>query len=86
MTSFVDALALGMPIIAADNTAYRDIIIENNMGKIYKAGDVDDLANAMNYFKKSPERIVECGKNAWLFGKKNDINHFGQKLRKLFES
>lgn len=56
------------------------------MGKIYKAGDVDDLANAMNYFKKSPERIVECGKNAWLFGKKNDINHFGKKLRKLFES
>ena len=41
---------------------------------------------AMNYLKKSPERIVECGKNAWLFGKKNDINHFGKKLRKLFES
>lgn len=86
MTSFVDALALGMPIIAADNTAYRDIIIENNMGKVYKAGNVNDLANAMNYFKESPERIIECGEHSWLFGQKNNINNFGQELRKLFES
>ncbi|MHC8417176.1 MULTISPECIES: glycosyltransferase [Bacteroides] len=86
MTSFVDALALGMPIIAADNTAYRDIIIENNMGKVYKAGDVNDLANAMNYFKESPERIIECGENSWQFGQRNNINNFGQELRKLFES
>lgn len=62
MTSFVDALALGMPIIAADNTAYRDIIIENNMGKIYKAGDVDDLANAMNYLKNHQKELLNVEK------------------------
>lgn len=77
MISFVDVLVLGMFIIVVDNIVYRDIIIENNMGKIYKVGDVDDLVNVMNYFKKLLERIVECGKNVWLFGKKNDINYFG---------
>ena len=56
------------------------------MGKVYKAGDVNDLANAMNYFKESPERIIECGENSWQFGQRNNINNFGQELRKLFES
>ena len=85
MTSFVDAIALGMPVIVADNTAYRDIVRNNRLGFVYKASNVEDLKRAMMQFKENPGLVTEYGKNALEFGQKNNIEQFSKKLHKLFE-
>lgn len=85
MTSFVDAIALGMPVIVADNTAYRDIVRNNRLGFVYKASNVEDLKRTMMQFKENPGLVTEYGKNALEFGQKNNIEQFSKKLHKLFE-
>lgn len=86
LTSFLDAIALGMPIITADNTVFTDIIISHKMGLVYKAGDENDLKRAMAFFVDNPKYIAEYGKNAYEFGQKNDIKKFAKQLYKLFDN
>lgn len=86
LTSFLDAVALGIPIISADNTAFANIIVDKKLGFIYNAGDQVDLENKMNLFKKNPLLINELGFNACEFGRKYDIKYFGDKLYNIFKS
>lgn len=85
LTSLVDAMALGMPVITADNSVFADIVEKNQLGFVYKAGDANSLAQAMNQFKKHPELIVNYGKNSWEFGKQNDMSLFGKQLYELLK-
>lgn len=85
LTSLVDAMALGMPVITADNSVFADIVEKNKLGFVYKAGDVNSLAQAMSQFKEHPELIVNYGKNAWEFGKQNDMSSFGKQLYELLK-
>lgn len=85
LTSFLDAIALGMPLITADNTVFTDIVLSYKMGLVYKAGDIKDLERAMNFFIENPEYISEYGKNAYKFGKKNNMQNFSKQLYELLE-
>lgn len=85
LTSFLDAIALGMPIITADNTVFTDIIISHKMGLVYKAGDENDLKRAMAFFVDNPQYIAEYGKMHMNSGK-NDIKKFAKQLYKLFDN
>lgn len=83
LTSFVDVMAMGMPIITADNTVFTHIVTENNVGLVYKAGDVDDLCDKMRFFKENPEMVVVYGRNAYEFGQKNDAGKFACRLQEI---
>lgn len=84
LTSFLDAVALGMPIITADNTVFSDIVASYKMGFVYKAGDLTELEKAMNFFISQPKFIAEYGENAYKFGQKNSIKEFAEQLYQLF--
>lgn len=86
LTSFLDAVALGIPIITASNTAFADTIINNNLGFVYKVGDQNDLEEKMNVFKNNPSLIKELGMNAYQFGQKNNALSFGNKLHSILKS
>lgn len=85
LTSFLDTIALGIPIITADNTVITDIVVSYKMGLVYKAGDTNDLKKAMTFFIENPEHITEYGRNAYEFGQKNDIKVFAKQLYQLLE-
>lgn len=85
LTSFLDTVALGMPIITADNTVFTDIVTSNKMGLVYKAGDIVELKRAMTFFIENPKYIAEYGKNAYEFGQKNDMKKFADQLYQLLE-
>ncbi len=85
LTSFVDAIALGMPIIASSNTAFADIIEKENMGFIYNSGDILELKECMSKFRKKPSLIREMGVNAYKYGLTHDIKHFEKNLRSIIE-
>lgn len=86
LTSLVDAIALGMPIITASNTVFTDIVENHRMGIVYEAGNLAELEKAMNQFKENPELIAEYGKNAFEFGQKNDMKAFGEKLYQVLNT
>nr|WP_320058407.1 glycosyltransferase family 4 protein [uncultured Bacteroides sp.] len=85
LTSFLDAVALGMPIITASNTVFADIVKEKQLGFVFQAGNLEELKNTMNLFNTNPELISEYGKNAYDFGEKNDIKVFGRQLQQIIE-
>jgi glycosyltransferase involved in cell wall biosynthesis len=59
------AAAAGMPIICSDAVgAAADLIIENENGCIFPAGNAEQLANAIALFAGSPERIREFGERS----------------------
>ena len=85
LTSFLDSVAIGMPVITANNTILSDIVEREKIGFVYKAGDVDDLCEKMNRFTENQELIAIYGKNATEFGLRNDIIKFGNQLKLLIE-
>ncbi|MDR2918226.1 MAG: glycosyltransferase family 4 protein [Tannerella sp.] len=85
LTSFLDAVAMGIPIITANNTVLTDIVEREKMGFVYEAGNVNDLCDKMNRFVNEPELIISCGKNAAEFGLTNNIKEFGKQLKKQIE-
>lgn len=86
LTSFVDAIAMGIPIISANNTVFDNIIIEHKMGLVYEAGNPTDLGRVMDVFKENPELVVQYGKNAFNFGQTHDIKAFGMQLYHLLHN
>jgi hypothetical protein len=44
LTSYIDAISLGIPFLMSDNT----LIGEDNLGFIYKAGDVNDFLSKLD--------------------------------------
>lgn len=85
LTSLVDAIALGMPVITASNTVFTDIVEKHQMGIVYEAGNAEALGKAMNRFKEHPELVTTYGRNAFEFGQKNDMKKFGDKLYQLLK-
>lgn len=84
LTSFLDAIAMGIPIIAGNNTSFSDIIIRHKLGLIYKAGNANELAEKMNILKNNKDLIIEYGMNSFSFGRKNNMKVFGEKIKKIF--
>ena len=86
LTSFLDVIALGMPIITADNTVFTDIVLSHKMGLVYKAGDLESMESAMKYFIEHPKLVTEYGRNAYEYGQKNNMQDFAKKLYELLRN
>lgn len=85
LTSLVDAIALGMPVITADNTVFAEIVEKEKIGLVYKSGDMSDLKRCMQYFLDHPEEINAMGQNAYNYGRTHNITAFAQKLEAVLK-
>lgn len=71
LTTFVDAVVLGKPVLISDNTNI-DIDIEGlNIGRVYKAGDTDDMRRVM-------QELMELSNN--------EYNKMCDNMKKLAET
>jgi glycosyltransferase involved in cell wall biosynthesis len=43
----IEAMAMKIPVIAADVAGLNEIVIDNETGKLFKARDINDLINNM---------------------------------------
>lgn len=50
-TVFIDALGLEMPLICSNNAYCSRVIIENGLGLVYRAGDIEEMAQCMEKMK-----------------------------------
>lgn len=46
LISFIDTIALGMPVICSDNTVVAEFIRANNLGRVYTAGNIESAMKA----------------------------------------
>jgi glycosyltransferase involved in cell wall biosynthesis len=76
LTSFLDALALGQPILMSDNTNISVDIDKLKIGLTYKAGDYNDLKAKILYLKNNPQVVKEMGINARKYAEKHDYSKF----------
>ena len=64
LTTLVEALALGMPIICSRNPYFEIDIDKEKVGISIPYGDVEGWINAINYLETHPEEAAEMGRNA----------------------
>ena len=53
LTSFLDSIALEIPVIASDNVCFAHEIITNKLGIIYSTNNYKSLSNALESFKET---------------------------------
>lgn len=86
LTSFVDAVMLGIPILMSDNTLIGVDLEKENMGYIYHAGDELDLQNKINQMLNlSDTEYSKMSKACIQFGHKNSYSNFCKRLLDIFK-
>ena len=83
-TVIMDALGLEMPIICSDNAYCADMILDNGLGLVFKAGDAEDLAQCMVKLKDSVF-YEKCRKNIANYNNVGGgINMYSQNVFRIF--
>lgn len=83
-TSFMDAIALGMPIIVADNSVMSNIVFANSCGLVYHAGDLSSLVKCMQNMsnKRSLKRM---GANARSYAERINMVTYSKKNNEILQ-
>lgn len=83
LTSFNDALAMGMPVVMSDNTNISVDIEALRIGKVYRAGDKEDMKRQLSFFAEHPDKIKEYGHNARKYAEQHTYLDYCKQLEKF---
>ncbi len=64
--TILEAMALGIPVIASDIPGTRDIVVHNETGLLYRLGDVGTLTRITDQLLRDPDRRRAMGQAAKL--------------------
>lgn len=81
-TGFMDALALGMPVIVSNVSMHHELVKKNKIGQVYEAGDFNSLKKAMAFFLDK-NNVRSYGEKAYYYGKDHSFEVFSSKIRKI---
>ena len=70
LTTLVEAIALGLPVITTNNPNYPIDVEAENVGIKVPYGDIDTWAKAVDFLQKNPEKSQLFGKNGRLLAEK----------------
>lgn len=62
--TILESFALGKPVIGANIGGIPELVEDGSTGMLFDAGNVDDLAEKINYLSNNKNLVVEMGKNA----------------------
>lgn len=86
LTSFIDAVMLGIPILMSDNTLIGIDIEKKNMGYVYRAGDELDLRNKVNkLLNLSDFDYLKMRESCLEFARINCYNKFCDRLLEILK-
>jgi len=86
LTSFVDALGMGLPILISDNSLIGIDIEKLNIGYVYRAGDLKDLEDTLKkYDRLTPEKYQQMCVNCKKFAEKNSFAKFSSRICELIK-
>lgn len=75
ITSYLDCLALDLPVIASDNVCFAEEIVRNKLGLIYKTGDLEDLKVRLKQLNSDFELYDTCKQNIARFTKASMLDY-----------
>lgn len=78
ITSFMDALALGMPVIVGSNSVMVEIVNDYNCGLVYQAGNEESLRSCMSRFAENPSLVEEMGRNARKYAEEVNMQSYSR--------
>lgn len=76
LTSVIDGLALGMPLLISDNTNISFDVEKEGFGLYYKADDLEDLKKKMSYMISHPEELEIMGYKARSYAENHCYQHY----------
>ena len=62
--TILESFALGKPVIGAKIGGIQEIIENQKTGMLFESGNVDDLADKINFLSSNRQFVIEMGKNA----------------------
>ena len=80
----LEALASGIPVVAADNRGTREYMIDGVNGYVCDADSVDEFATAIHKLINDREKAKMMGKAGILTAKKFDINTINGRMREIY--
>lgn len=51
--SVAEAMGVGLPVIVSENTGNSEVILQNNLGLVFKTGDINDLYNKLSSINRT---------------------------------
>ncbi len=81
----MEAMAMGLPVLSTQHSGIPELIEDGISGFLVPEGDVDALANKLNYLIEHPEIWSEMGQAAHLYVKEyHDINQLNDRLLEIY--
>ncbi len=84
-TSFLDAIALGYPVLVSDNVYFANVVQEQAIGLVYRTGDLNDLKEKMKLMYENNELMDRLTLNMINYGKERDISKYSEKLKESID-
>lgn len=85
LTSYMDALALRMPILASDNVSFAWEVEKYGLGMLYKTGDLESLKTALKKLHEDRDYIERCKKNITTYTRFSNINEYSKRLKIILD-
>lgn len=85
LTSVIDGLALGMPLLMSDYTNISIDIEKEGFGLYYKEGDEDDLTKKIKWLCDHPEDLKIMGRKARIYAEHHQYNDFCKKMYQVIK-
>ncbi len=84
VTSFMDAIALGKPVICSDNLYFADDVRKYGLGLTYLTGSKDSLMACLRKMKDNITFRKICEANMRQYAKDKSIENYSRKLFAIF--
>jgi glycosyltransferase involved in cell wall biosynthesis len=87
LTSLVEALALGIPVITTDNSVYPIDVEKENVGMKIPYQDINAWIKAIQYLSANPDKAKEMGNNARLLAEREyNLEFFSKEVASILLS
>lgn len=67
----IEFMANKIPVIASDTGATKEIIVNKELGILYKYGNIEDLAQKIDRIENNRESLKEIGEKAFVYSRNN---------------
>lgn len=85
ITSFLDAVALGMPVIASDNVCFANYIVERKIGLTYRTGNYESLKEVLYKMYNDKDFYEECRNNMKIFSEEHSVDDYSTKVVEIIK-
>ena len=76
----LEAMAAGLPVVAAIATGSASLVREGSTGRLIPAGAIEDFAEALAHYCRNPEARAAAGKAGWERSRRNGWDEVNQAL------